>query len=138
MKEMRKMKLSDVKGDRVFDVIADIIDPISAISLDEEASEIFIRKDPPKGVDQKKFTTNRLRKAIPRLLKHHKKEVITILSVIEGVTAEEYCKSLDMIKLFNDAVDLIQDKDFLMLFTSAEQKKSSSGSATESTEAVEE
>ena len=31
------MRLSDVRGDRTLDVIADLIDPISEIASDEEA-----------------------------------------------------------------------------------------------------
>ena len=38
------MRLSDIKGDRVFDVIADIIDPIANIASDETASALFKRE----------------------------------------------------------------------------------------------
>ena len=41
------MKLSDIQGDRVFDVIADIIDPIANIAEDEKASAMFRREKLP-------------------------------------------------------------------------------------------
>ena len=57
------MKLSDVKGDRVFDVIADIIDPIANIAEDEKASAMFRREKLPEGMTEKQFVTQRARKA---------------------------------------------------------------------------
>ena len=45
------MRLSDVKGERTLDVIADIIDPIANIAEDKEASELFTRKKLPDGMD---------------------------------------------------------------------------------------
>ena len=38
------MKLSDVKGERTIEVIAEIIDPIANIAEDEEASAMFKRE----------------------------------------------------------------------------------------------
>ena len=35
------MKLSDIKGDRVFDVIADLIDPVASIAQDAQAAALF-------------------------------------------------------------------------------------------------
>lgn len=36
------MKLSDVKGDRVIDVIADVIEPISNIAQDKEIGRAHV------------------------------------------------------------------------------------------------
>lgn len=47
------MKLSDIQGDRVFDVIADIIDPIANIAEDEKASAMFQREKLPEGMTGK-------------------------------------------------------------------------------------
>ena len=63
------MKLSDIQGDRVFDVIADIIDPIANIAEDEKASAMFRREKLPEGMTAKQFVTQRVRKALPSLLK---------------------------------------------------------------------
>ena len=38
------MRLSDIQGERVFDVIADIIDPIANIAEDDAASAMFRRE----------------------------------------------------------------------------------------------
>ena len=127
------MRLSDIKGDRVFDVIADIIDPIANIASDETASALFKREKLPEGMTAKSFLLERARKAIPALLKCHKRDIITVLATIEGVSADDYRESLTLAKLMQDAAELLTDDAFGELFISA-QSGTSSGSAQENTE----
>ena len=124
------MRLSDIKGDRVFDVIADIIDPIANIASDETASALFKREKLPEGMTAKAFLLERARKAIPALLKGHKSDIITVLATIEGVSSKEYRASLTLAKLMQDAAELLTDEAFGELFISA-QSGTSSGSARE-------
>ena len=127
------MRLSDIKGDRTLEVIAEIIDPIANIAEDEESSALFKREKLPEGMTAKKFLMNRVRKSLPVLLKDHKADIIAILSAIEGVSAEEYAGSLNLVKLIKDCNDLLTDEVFMELFISA-QSENSSGSAQESIE----
>ena len=130
------MRLSDIKGDRTLEVIAEIIDPIANIAEDEEASAMFRREKLPEGMTAKKFLMNRVRKSLPVLLKVHKADIIAILSAIEGVSAEEYNGSLNLVKLVKDCTDLLTDEAFTQLFISA-QSETKSGSARESIEGQE-
>ena len=130
------MKLSDIQGERVFDVIADIIDPIANIAEDEQASAMFRREKLPEGMTAKKFLMNRARKSLPVLLKGHKADIISILSALEGVSAEEYAKTLNLVKLPKDCIEILTDEVFMELFISA-QSENNSGSAQESIEAPE-
>lgn len=130
------MKLSDVKGERTLEVIADIIDPIANIAEDEAASAMFKREKLPDGMTAKKFLMKRVRKSLPVLLKGHKADIIAILSAIEGVSAEEYAGALNLVKLVKDCTDLLTDEAFMELFISA-QSENNSGSARESIEAPE-
>ena len=127
------MKLSDIHGERVFDVIADIIDPIANIAEDEKASAMFRREKLPDGMTAKQFVTQRARKALPALLKGHKGDIIAILAAIEGVSADDYKGTLNLVKLTRDATELLTDEAFGELFISAQSGKSS-GSAQENTE----
>lgn len=127
------MRLSDIKGDRVFDVIADIIDPIANIASDETASALFKREKLPEGMTAKSFLLKRARKAVPALLKGHKSDIITVLSTIEGVSADDYRASLTLAKLMKDTAELMTDEAFGELFISA-QSGTSSGSAQENIE----
>ena len=130
------MRLSDIKGDRTLEVIAEIIDPIANIAEDEEASSMFKREKLPDGMTAKKFLMKRVRKSLPVLLKGHKADIIAILSAIEGVSAEEYSGALNLVKLVKDCTDLLTDEAFMELFISA-QSETNSGSAQESIEAQE-
>ena len=126
------MRLSDIKGDRVFDVVADIIDPIANIASDETASAIFKREKLPEGMTAKAFLMERARKAVPALLKGHKSDIITVLATIEGTSADDYRASLTLAKLMQDTAELLTDEAFGELFISA-QSGTSSGSAQENT-----
>ena len=126
------MKLSDVKGERVFDVLADIIDPIANIAEDEQAAALFKKAKLPKGMTPGKFLLERARKAVPPLLRGHKRDIIAILAAIEDVEPETYEGTLDMLKLFKDCTSLLSDEAFSELFISA-QTGGTSGAAQETT-----
>ena len=119
------MRLSDIKGDRVFDVIADIIDPIANIASDETASALFKREKLPDGMTAKAFLLERARKSVPALLKWHKGDIITVLATIEGVSADDYRASLTLAKLMQDTAELLTDEAFGELFISAQSGTSS-------------
>ena len=119
------MRLSDIKGDRAFDVIADIIDPIANIASDETASDLFKREKLPDGMTAKAFLLERARKAVPALLKGHKSDIITVLATIEGVSADDYRASLTLAKLMQDTAELLTDEAFGELFISAQSGTSS-------------
>lgn len=126
------MRLSDIKGERTLDVIADIIDPIANIAEDKEAAELFAKKLLPKGMTPRAFLLQRARKSVPVLLKQHKEDVIAVLSTIEGTSPEQYAKELNLAKLFKDCVDLLTDEAFMVFFTSNESVEgvNSSGKST--------
>lgn len=131
------MRLSDIQGERVFDVIADIIDPIANIAEDEKASAMFRREKLPDGMTAKAFLIKRARKSLPALFKGHKGDIIAILSAIGGISEEQYKSELNPIKLMQDATELLTDEAFGALFLSAQSGKSS-GSAQENTEGKDE
>ena len=126
------MRLSDIKGDRVFDVIADIIEPVANIASDETASAIFKREKLPEGMTVKSFLLKRATKSVPAILKGHKGDIITVLATIENVSADDYRESLTLGKLMKDMYELLTDEAFGELFISA-QSGTSSGSAQENT-----
>lgn len=128
------MKLSDVKGARTLEVIAEVIDPVANIAEDEAAAALFRREKLPEGMTAKKFLLQRVRKFLPVLLKKHKADLIAIMAAIEGTDKKSYEDSLSLIKLTRDVTDLLTDEAFAELFISA-QSGTPSGSARENTEA---
>lgn len=131
------MKLSDIKGDRVLDVIADIIDPIANMVQDKDVAAMFKREAVPDGMEARDFFAKRMCKGLPVLLKSHKADIIAIMAAIEGVTPEQYAASLDFPKLFIDVMELLTDDAFLNFLSSSETGKGADapGSASASSEA---
>lgn len=127
------MKLSEIKGDRALDVIADLIDPICNIAEDKEAISLFERQKCPDGVTPRQFAAQRIRKSVPALLRNHKSDVIVIVATLTGVSPEEYAKELTIPQLINDLADVFVDDLSRSLFISA-QSATTSGSAQESIE----
>lgn len=130
------MKLSEIRGERALEVVADLIDPIAKMSESESARELFQKIPAPEGEDPVKFSKKRLLKGIPALLRENKTEIITVLAAINGKTPEEYAKVFGLTSLVKDALDLVNDESFIDLFFSA-QTETASGSAPENTEAPE-
>lgn len=132
------MKLSEIKGDRVLDVIADIIDPIANMVQDKDVAAMFERKAVPEGMEARDFFAERMRKGMPVLLKGHKADIIAIMAAIEGVTPEQYAESLDLPKLLTDAMELVTDNAFLDFLSSPGTGKDADapGAASESFEVL--
>lgn len=132
------MKLSDIKGDRVLDVIADIIDPIANMAEDKDVAAMFERKAVPEGMEARDFFAQRMRKGLPVLLRVHKADVIAVMAAIEGVTPEQYAASLDLPKLFTDVMELMADDALLDFLSSSKTEKDAGalGSASASLTAL--
>ena len=114
------MKLSDIKGADVFDVIADCIVPITNIAADEKAMALFKKQVVPKGTDVRAVAIKRLAAGVPPLMRDHKDDLVAILAAVNMTPVDEYAKELTLGKLISDLADLISDPMFADFFTSAE------------------
>ena len=130
------MKLSEIKGERTIEVVADLIEPIAVISQNQNARELFTRKTVPTGMTSTEFFLQRVRASLPALLKECKDEIITVLATVKGVSAEEYASELNLATLIADVMELVSDQEFLSFFSSAVsvEEQESSGLPAESSE----
>lgn len=124
------MKLSDVKGDRMFDVMADAIVFATKLAADKNAKEFFTRKPCPQGLTPTQFVVQRVAQHVPALLRDHKEDFIDLLSSIKGVSRDEYCETLNLAVLTADVVDLFNDDAFKDLFTSPQSGTGSTPSTS--------
>ena len=124
------MKLSDYKGEEAIEVLADIIEPLTAILGDEDMRKLV--------------ADNKGKKIAPvvyikPMLKNHPKEILEVLAGIEKEPVEEYKKKVNILTLPIKLLVLMNDPQMQILFTSQGQTdmnlKPHSGSATENTEA---
>lgn len=119
------MKLSEYKGEQALDMLADLIEPAAAIMADPEIARIGKSGQP------------RI-KIIKPAIKNHKPEVIEILAILDGADPKDYAEKVNLFTLPAKLLEILNDPDLMSLFTLQGQKtETSSGSATESTEANE-
>jgi hypothetical protein len=119
------MKLSEIKGDRALDVMADLIDPIASIMSDKELVSAMNSKLPTLLIAKK-------------ILKSKKKEIITILALLNDEDVNTFEPNLLLLPKM--LIDLLSDKELMELFQSARQnlEGASFGLAMESTQETEE
>ncbi len=112
-------KLSEYKDEEALDILADLIEPVSAIFADEEIREI---------VNKNKGTRA---KAVSIAIKRHKKEVISILATLDGVSAEEY--HCNVLSLPMKLLEILNNKELttFLALQSQNTEEQSFGSAME-------
>lgn len=113
------MKLSEIKGKRTLDVVAGLFSPVMAIAQDKDAMAFFAPQDAPKGMTAEQAFAQRMGKAVPQLIATHRSDIIEILAVINGCTAEEYERDLTLPSLIQHVYEIITDDDLLAFFESA-------------------
>lgn len=121
------MRLSDIKGERAIDVLADILEPIANIAQDEKA-KIAFRNVP--DTNENNEIVDHWKSVIPNLIKSHKQDLIKILSALDGIDKEEYVSKMTLFSLFTDCIELLSDEIVVELFTSAQTEEVSQSSGT--------
>lgn len=125
------LKLSEIKGEKSIDILADLVDPVANIAGDPDAALLFGKRDLPEGMSVKEYIISRLRKSIPKLLKGHKKDLVKILAALSDMTEEEYSEQLTLDGLIVDLSSLMTDQLFNAFFTTQPSIDQSSGDASE-------
>lgn len=110
------MKLSEIKGERALEVIADLIEPITNIASDKNCKGAFVTH-PEEGETNEEAVARNIKEKIPTLLKSHKKDLVNIVGTLEGKNAEE----LSLIEITHSVLEMLNDKALLQLFFSAGQ-----------------
>ena len=122
------MRLSDIKGASVLDVLAEIADPVIEIAADKEAMAFFQASPPKEGQTAEQAFAERMGKAAPALLKGHQDAVIRVLAALDGTTPELYEEGMTMASVLLDLVELLTDRDFASFLSSQEPTQTDSGS----------
>lgn len=114
------MRLCEFQDEKAIEVLAELIEPVSEIAMDENVKKVFKKNKPA---------------AVKEMLKNHARAVMRIMAALDGIPVEEYhCNVLTLPKKL---MEIINDTDVMSLFTDAgtENIGESSGSATVNTEA---
>lgn len=111
------MKLTEIKGEKAIEAIADLIDPISVIATDEKFRNLL-------ESDQKA-------KAAKYLLKKHSKEVLLCMAILNEEDPKTYKPNI--LALPSMLLELLNSPELVELFYSG-GTVTSSGSPTGNTE----
>lgn len=96
------MKLSEIKGEKALDAMADLLEPLSLIFADPEIQR-SVKNDEPKMI------------LVKKILKTHKKEAIQIMAILDGETPETY--EISLLKIPLKLLEIINDPEVQSLFT---------------------
>ena len=110
------MKLSEVRGERVFDVMADLIEPLCKIATDKQVKALFKQRACPKGMDPRDFML--IQQAGPKIIKAHKDDLIDVLCIIGDLDRAEYVSGMTLMRLWSDVMELLSDEDFVSFLAS--------------------
>lgn len=108
------MKLSEIKGERAVEVIADLIEPIATIAGDPKCANLF-KGDVKKGETVREAGMRNLKEKVPYLLRTHKKSIVSVLATINDIPADK----LNLFGIAKGVLDMFNDKELIELFTSA-------------------
>lgn len=104
------MKLSDIKGDRLFDLMAEITEPLCEIASDDALMQ-GIGADSEQGEGTRAYAIRKVRSIVPRLMKDHRQSLVRVLAALKGVTPCEYLEGLTLASLLEDVYDMLNDED---------------------------
>ena len=115
------MKLSELKGEKALDVLADIIEP--AVEIMQDKRVVTAAK------------AGKTLEIVKTACKHHKKAIITILAVLDEADPATY--EVGVLTLPAKILELLNDPEIQTLFISPPKKeaKKSSGKQSENIEA---
>lgn len=112
-------KLSEYKDDEALDLLAEMLEPCVEVFSDKELVTLI--------------RTDTKMKAIQYAIKHHKREIVEIMAILNGVPVENF--HYNVFTLPKMIVEVLNDKDLVDFFHSQGQMASQNdfGSATENT-----
>lgn len=112
------MRLADIKGDKAFEVLADLLTPVTNLCSDDEFIEAI---------------NHTYIEGMQVALKKHQDDVKKMMAVLDLEDPETY--EITLAKIPKKFMELVNDPDIRDLFMSQGQEtEDSSGSATESTQ----
>lgn len=133
------MRLSEIKGEKVLDVAADLIEPLCNIAETEEVKKLFTREAVQDKKAAQEIVLKKLRSYAPAMIRSCKKDIIAVLAILDDKTPAEYEAEMTAFTLMRDLTTFLNDPVLMSLFLSAQRAgENSSGAAPETTTAAKE
>lgn len=112
------MKIKDVKGERSFTILKDLIPHVERLGSNKPLCDIYNTDGlPDDDRERAEIIAERIASAMPDLISGAKDDLVGYLSTLEGVTPEEYEKDISAGKLIGGVMDMLADSYFRAFFT---------------------
>jgi hypothetical protein len=112
------MKISDIRGEAVVDVVADLIPPVTHIMTDPALRDLFAPRTVEEGEDREKVAVDRLLSGVPDIIKTHKGDVVAILAAVNGEDVETFAEHMSIYTLIQGVSEIFTDEELLGFFAS--------------------
>lgn len=120
------MKLSDIKGEKALDVLAEMIEPATEILTDPDIKSAFENKE------------TKLFSVVKMMIKRHKRAVIEMLAALDGEEPnDEYVNKIGLLTLPKKLMELLQDENLGAVLPLSDQMKESESSGLATVNTVE-
>lgn len=112
------MKISDVKGERSYTILKDVVPYINEFSKNEYFKAIFNVDDLPKDDKERRTAiASKIIDNLPDLISSCKDGLTGYFALLEGITPEEYAAGVTAQKVFDGIIDMFNDDHFKIFFT---------------------
>ena len=105
------MKLSEIKGERSLEVIADCVEFVGELGEDEHFTKLI------SAIQESKNDSAKMRTALclqlPPIIRDHKKRIIELMASIQDVPEDEYAKNGNVVR---DVIELLISDDEALSF----------------------
>lgn len=96
------MRLSEIKGEKAFEVLTELLEPLAEISADKRVTRLLTEK--------------KLMDAVKIILKEHQSSIVAILAALDGENPDGYLEKVTLVTLPARLLELMSDKEFMQLF----------------------
>lgn len=124
------MRLSEVKGERVFDVIANVTEHAHNIVCNESVSRLLGMFDEPEGEDAYERFAKSLLGILPTVIRECKDDAIAIMCEVGDVSREEYLADMTLKSFMEDVRELLTDDAFADFFALSRLRREESPSTS--------
>lgn len=123
------MKIKDVKGERSFTILKDVIPYIEKFSENKNFQAIFNPDGLPEDKDELgEVMMERIFDNMPDLFATAKDSgLVGYFSLLEDTTPEDYCKDISVDKITSGLVDMFSDEHFRTFFRPRLKKAMAAG-----------
>lgn len=105
--------INDIKGEKSFDVLADVMDITFTLAEDENVMKFVNRGESiPEGEDATEWGVKMIKECVPKMIREHKDALASLIAISKDMTKAKYLKEVTPQELWRDVIALFNDSTF--------------------------